>query len=72
MVRKVVVMSFVLILASALSGWAAQQTTTFQVSAQVPQAVTVNATALDFGQASAGKSANSTITVTAPQGTPTR
>ncbi len=50
--------------------WSAQQTAQMQITAQVPQAVTVSVTNLDFGNLSFSSNtpAQSTITVTASNG----
>ncbi|UCE19197.1 MAG: spore coat protein U domain-containing protein [Gemmatimonadota bacterium] len=61
-----------LILNLSVSVWAGSETTTMNVQATVPEAVTVSASPLDFGPLSASNYtyANSTITVNAASGLP--
>jgi len=70
--KRVALMGLLILSVSLLTGvvWAGEVTTTFQVSATVPQAVTVTAYDLDFGTASFSSSTyqTTTIEVTAQNG----
>lgn len=62
---------FAVVLYVCSTAWSGQKTATFQVSAQMPQVITVSTTNLTFGQIQLGGTTNgtSTITVTAPSNT---